>query len=85
MCGAAESDGSTGRRIRRGVGAAVGGRRAEGTEGISFGRQAGGRSFDDGGQICSVLTGCCFCYDESAAPRKVIGGVGAAGGPVIYV
>ena len=45
-----------------------------GLRGFSFGRPAGGGMFDDGGRVCSELTGGCFCYDESAAPREVMGG-----------
>ena len=45
-----------------------------GQRGFLFGRQAGGGIFDDGGQLCSELIGGCFCYDESAAPREVMGG-----------
>ena len=37
------------------------------------GRQAAG-GFDDGGRVCSELTGVCFCYDERAAPREVMVG-----------
>ena len=37
------------------------------------GRQAAG-GFDDGGQVCSELTGGYCCYDKRAAPREVMGG-----------
>ena len=54
-----------------------GGRRAAcGRDGGDFclgGRQAAG-GFDDGGRVRSELTGGCFCYDERAAPREVMGG-----------
>ena len=65
--GAADTDGAMGRRSAGGM--------RRGRRGFSFGRQAGSGMFNDGGQVCSELTGGCFCYDESAAPREeVMGG-----------
>ena len=46
-------------------------------------RQAAG-GFNDGGRVCSELTGGCCCYDERAAPQEVMGGWEQLW-PMIYV